>query len=82
MISSRGLAGHVGFVSSRYALGSYTRDNAWLEFNEHRKGRLRAGMLADIVVMDHDLAAMPVQELHQAKAAYTLCGGRVTFERS
>ena len=64
----------------RETLASYTRDNAWAEFNEHRKGRLRAGMMADIVVMDHDLEAMPPDQLGTARAAFTMCGGRITHE--
>ena len=61
-------------------LKSYTADNAWLEFNEHRKGMLRPGMMADIAVMSHDLEAMAPEPLDQARAALTLCGGRVTWE--
>lgn len=61
-------------------LASYTRDNAWVEFSEARKGLLREGFLADLVVMDHDLEAVPAEDLGQAKAAMTICGGRVTFE--
>lgn len=64
----------------RDALASYTRDNAWAEFNEHRKGRLASGMLADVVVMNRDLEAMPAEELDQARAAHTLCGGKVTYQ--
>ncbi|MEO1110141.1 MAG: amidohydrolase [Pseudomonadota bacterium] len=64
----------------RDALASYTRENAWAEFNEHCKGRLRAGMLADVVVMDHDLESMPPDQLGTAKAAVTICNGHITFE--
>ena len=64
----------------RETLASYTRDNAWAEFNEHRKGRLRVGMMADVVVMDHDLEAMPPDQLGTARAAVTICGGRITYE--
>ncbi len=64
----------------RETLASYTRDNAWAEHNEHRKGRLRTGMMADVVVMDHDLEAMPPDQLATARAAVTICGGRITYE--
>jgi len=65
----------------RDTLASYTRDNAWVEFNEHRKGVLAVGMMADLVVMDHDLEAMEPGALGRARAALTVCGGRITFER-
>ena len=61
-------------------IASYTRDNAWLEFSEARKGILREGFMADIVVMDHDLEAVPPEDLGRTRAAMTVCGGRVTFE--
>ena len=64
----------------RDTLESYTSMNAWVEFNEHRKGKLAPGMIADVVVMDHDLEAMEPVELDQARAAVTLMGGRITWE--
>ncbi|KIC28330.1 amidohydrolase [Leisingera sp. ANG-M6] len=66
--------------SLRQALAAYTCDGAWAEFNEHRKGRLRAGMMADVVVMDCDLEAQPADSLSTAQAVLTICGGHVTFE--
>jgi predicted amidohydrolase YtcJ len=67
--------------SLRETLASYTKDNAWVEFNENKKGRLRAGMMADVVVMDCDLESQPPEMLDQAKAVHTICGGRITFQR-
>lgn len=64
----------------RETLRSYTQDNAWVEFNEDRKGRLAPGMMADIVIMDSDLEATPPDQLGQTRAAVTICGGRVTWE--
>lgn len=61
-------------------LASYTVENAWVEFNEARKGMLKPGMMADIVVMDHNLEAMDPQLLDQSRAAFTICGGRLTWE--
>lgn len=66
----------------RETLASYTCDNAWLEFNENKKGKLKAGMLADIVVMDRDLESIAPDTLDQANAAVTICGGRITYERA
>lgn len=63
----------------RDTLRSYTADNAWVEFNEARKGTLAAGMMADIVVMDADLEATDPDKLGQTRAAVTICGGRITY---
>ena len=61
-------------------LESYTAGNAWVEFNESKKGRLKAGMMADIVVMSHDLTAMEPENLDQARAQTTICGGKITYQ--
>ncbi|WP_116135060.1 amidohydrolase [Tropicimonas sp. IMCC34043] len=61
-------------------LRSYTADNAWVEFNESRKGRLCPGMMADIAVMSHDLEALAPEDLTTASAQMTICGGTVTWE--
>lgn len=66
--------------SLRETLESYTAGNAWVEFNEARKGRLIPGMMADVVVMTHDLETMEPGALDQARAMLTVCGGRVTWE--
>jgi predicted amidohydrolase YtcJ len=61
-------------------LESYTAGNAWVEFSEDRKGKLREGMMADVVVMSHDLTALDPNRIEEASAKVTICGGRVTFE--
>ncbi|MEQ6250247.1 amidohydrolase [Sulfitobacter sp. HNIBRBA3233] len=60
-------------------LASYTRDNAWAEFREDRKGTLAPGMMADVVVMSHDLTQLPPDDIVAAQAVTTICNGRVTF---
>jgi len=61
-------------------LESYTAGNAWVEFNETRKGQLKAGTMADIAVMAHDLEAMDPGDLDTAGAQFTICDGRNTWE--
>ncbi|WP_317498898.1 amidohydrolase family protein, partial [Idiomarina sp. Sol25] len=56
-------------------LASYTCDNAWAEFNENRKGKLKVGMMADVAVMSHDLTALPPADITQAQAQVTICDG-------
>jgi predicted amidohydrolase YtcJ len=62
-------------------LASYTRDGAYAEFKEDRKGKLAPGMLADVAVLSHDLEAMPAEEISAVECFMTIAGGRVTFER-
>jgi predicted amidohydrolase YtcJ len=51
---------------------------AWLAGDEDRRGRLRTGMLADIVVVDRDPLLCQPEELPDLKVVATLVGGRIT----
>lgn len=59
------------------SLRSYTVNNAWAGGEERRKGSLEAGKLADVVIIDRDLFAIPTTELKDAKVLMTIVGGRV-----
>ena len=45
------------------ALESFTVAPAWLSFDEDRRGRLRAGFDADLVVLDRDPLIEPASEV-------------------
>jgi predicted amidohydrolase YtcJ len=59
------------------SLRSYTVNNAWAEGEEKSKGMLKAGMLADVVVIDRDLFAIPAVQIKDAKVVLTMVGGRI-----
>ena len=59
------------------SLRSYTVNNAWAEGEEANKGMLRAGLLADFVIVDRDLFAIPATEIKDAKVLLTVVGGRM-----
>jgi predicted amidohydrolase YtcJ len=60
------------------SLRSYTVNNAWAEGEEANKGSLVAGKLADFVIIDRDLFAIPATQLKDAKVLLTVTGGRIT----
>ncbi|MFZ5672964.1 MAG: amidohydrolase [Pseudomonadota bacterium] len=62
------------------ALAGYTRDGAWTEFMEDRKGRIAPGLLADIVVLSDDIERVAPETIDQLKPVVTICDGRVTYE--
>jgi predicted amidohydrolase YtcJ len=51
---------------------------AWLEHAENRRGRLRPGMLADLVVLNRDPFTCPAEELPELHVEATMVGGRWT----
>ncbi|HEV8717718.1 MAG TPA: amidohydrolase [Candidatus Binatia bacterium] len=66
------------------ALSLFTSAGAWIGFEETQKGRIMPGMLADLVVLDGDLTAVPVEEIGSLKVTMTLVGGKIVWaaERS
>ena len=57
------------------ALKTYTTWAAWSEFNEHRKGSLKVGKLADFAVLDRDPLSCPEDEIKDIQAVRTVLGG-------
>ena len=54
---------------------SFTVAPAWLSFDEHRRGRLRAGFDADLVVLDRDPLAHPPASVADARLVATMVAG-------
>lgn len=74
-----------GFVPSQRlpletVLGTYTAGNAWAEFDDQRKGQLKAGMLADVVIWSADLFARPVEQVKDASVRMTILDGKIVYE--
>jgi len=62
------------------AIAAYTQGAAYAEFAEKDKGALLPGMLADFVVLDHDITAVPPNQVLQTKVLRTVVGGRTVYE--
>lgn len=69
-------------VSRERAIQLYTRDAAYLAWDEHKKGSIEAGKFADLIVLDHDLLTVPAEQILQTKVALTLVGGKVVYRAS
>jgi predicted amidohydrolase YtcJ len=57
------------------ALESFTVAPAWLSFDEHRRGHLRPGFDADLVVLDCDPLAHPPASVADAQVVATMVAG-------
>jgi predicted amidohydrolase YtcJ len=51
---------------------------AWLSYEEHRRGKLVPGFLADLVVLDRDPFGIQPDELGDVQVVATMVGGRWT----
>jgi len=54
--------------------------SAFAEFREKEKGSITPGKLADIVVLNSDLFAMPSEKIKDATVRFTIVGGKVVYE--
>lgn len=64
------------------AIAAYTEGSAYAEFQDHEKGRLAPGRLADFVVLSEDVFAIPAHRIGAVKVDTTVVGGRVVHERA
>ncbi|MCX6335350.1 MAG: amidohydrolase [Bacteroidia bacterium] len=61
------------------AIKYYTLGSAYAQFMDDRKGMIRTGYLADIVIVDKDLLTIPETEIMKTKVDYTITGGKVVY---
>jgi predicted amidohydrolase YtcJ len=62
------------------AIKYYTLGSAYSQFMEGRKGIIKKGYLADIVITDRDLLTIPENEIMKTRIDYTIVGGKVVYE--
>lgn len=67
-------------ITVEEALRAYTRDAAYASFEEHAKGTLAPGLLADFVILDRDLRRVPPEAIRDAVVVMTVVGGRSVHE--
>jgi predicted amidohydrolase YtcJ len=63
-------------------LFAYTQGSAYAEFSDLYKGRLALGYVADFVVLDRDLTAIPASEILTTRVLRTVVDGRTVYEES
>ena len=67
-------------LTLKSAINGWTSGAAWASFDEHRKGTLKPGMLADIVILSTDIFRGPAQ-LKSAEVVMTIFDGKVVYRR-
>ena len=66
-------------LSIEQAIAAYTTGSAYAEFGEKEKGTLAPGMLADFVVLDRDLTAIPPAKILGTRVLQTVVGGKTVY---
>jgi predicted amidohydrolase YtcJ len=67
-------------ITVEESLKAYTSEAAYAMFEEARKGVLKPGHLADLVVIDRDLTRIEPATIREAKVRITMVGGKVVYE--
>ena len=68
-------------ITLEAAIKAWTSGAAWASFDEHRKGTLEHGMLADLVILSDNIFKMPAESIAQATVEVTVIDGRVVYRR-
>jgi hypothetical protein len=61
------------------ALRRYTQGSAWFSGEEHKKGAIAVGQLADLAVLSADYFAVPETEIKNIESVLTMVGGKVVY---
>lgn len=64
------------------ALKSFTTWAAFAAFEEHLRGSIEVGKLADLVVLSNDIMQCEPKEILKTTVVYTIVGGEVVYEAS
>ncbi len=62
------------------ALKAYTQGSAYVEFQEHRKGTLKSGFLADFTVLSDNPLTVDPKDLQGLTVERTVVGGRTVWD--
>ncbi len=62
-------------------IAAYTIEGAWIMHQERETGSLEVGKLADLVILERDLFAIPEREIGAVQVTRTLLQGETVFAR-
>lgn len=68
-------------VDVEAAIDSYTVESAYMEFKEDRKGRIKPGHYADIIVLDSDIFTVDPMQIKDILPVLTMVGGKVVYKK-
>lgn len=68
-------------VSIESALHHYTQGGAYASFDEHEKGTLEKGKLADLIIVDQDLFTIDPASIKNTTVSLTMVDGQIVYEQ-
>ena len=67
-------------ISVEETVRAYTVGSAYAEFQDHVKGTISTGKLADLVLLSQDIFKIDPKEIENVKVVLTMVDGRVVYE--
>ena len=68
-------------VSVREAIRCYTLNSAYAAHEDHIKGSIEVGKLADLIILSDDILAIDPMDIHSLKVDLTMIDGVVEYQR-
>ena len=68
-------------VSVLEAIRCYTLNSAYAAHEDHIKGSIKVGKLADLIILSDDILAIDPMDIHTLKVDLTMIDGVVEYER-
>ena len=63
------------------ALESFTLGSAYASFEDHLKGSITEGKLADLAVLSEDITAIPPDAIRHVQIDMTILDGKIVYQR-
>lgn len=63
------------------ALELYTRGSAWFSNEQHKKGVIQEGMLADLAVLDSDFFTISEEAIKNIESVLTIVDGKIVYAK-
>ena len=60
----------------------YTMGGAYAQGREHTTGSIEPGKQADFIVIDQDIFAVPVHEVHRTRVLRTVVRGQTVYDQA
>jgi predicted amidohydrolase YtcJ len=67
-------------LTLKSAINAWTSGAAWASFDDHRKGEIKPGMLADLVILSTDIFASQAK-LDAAEVVMTIFDGKIVYRK-
>jgi predicted amidohydrolase YtcJ len=75
------LYGDQNRISRETALELYTQGSAWFSNEQQKKGCIKAGMFADLAVLDNDFFTVEEEEIKNIESLLTIVDGKIVYAR-